>query len=209
MTDKIINVLTCPQCGAPVKINAGRCEYCEAEFLVTSLDYLDKFDRTGINKYVNYYKQLLKDTPDDGEVNCAMGICYLDLGLYDLATKYFTKAVEEKPDSGDTYYYYALSLLKGKRPKLLTLAEIRKVEEYLNAAIQIDDSKSKYYYLWALIKHDFYKCNGLAINSPSIEELLSEAKSRPYEDIEIKKMLQRVPIGDQQLMSLVISPEQT
>jgi len=198
-----IKVETCPQCGAPVKVSANKCEYCESEFLVTSLAYLDKFDETGINKYINHYKNLLKENPDDGELNCAIGICYLNLRLYDLAIKYFAKAIEHLPGYGDVYYYYALALLKGRRPKVLPLTEIRKIEEYLNAAIQIDNTKSKYYYLWALIKYDFYIKNGLKVNKPTFEELISQAKSYTYEEAEIEKMLQHCPVNDQDLINLV------
>lgn len=203
MTNRDVRVPTCPQCGAPVKVSAGRCEYCQAEFIVTSLSSLDGFDKAGTDKYVNHYKQLLRDNPDDGELNYAMGICYLDLGLCDLAIRYFAKAVEGMPDNADAYYYYALAQLKGKRPKVLTLAEIRKIEEYLSAAIKIDDARSKYYYLWALIKHDFYRCNGLTMKPPSVEALIDEGKRKPYDDAEIKKMLDRIQIGDGDLVSLV------
>ena len=198
-----IKVETCPQCGAPVKVGGNKCEYCGAEFMVTSLVYLDKFDKSGINKYINYYKQLLKDNPDDGELNLAMGVCYLDLRLYDLAARHFTKAIEQIPDYSDVYYYYALALFKGRRPKVLTLTEIRKIEDYLNAAIQLDSSKSKYYYLLAVIKHDFYIKNGLKVNPPTFEELISQAKSKPYEETEIRKMLQLVPVNDQYLLNLL------
>jgi len=198
-----IKVETCPQCGAPAKLSAGRCEYCEAEFLVTSLAYLDRFDKAGINKYINHYKQLLESSPGNGELNCAMGICYLDLGLYDLASKYFAKAIDQIPDYGDAYYYRALALLKGKRPRVLTLKEIKEAEDYLSAAIQIDDSKSRYYYLWALLKHDYYIKNGLRVSPPTFEELIGEANSKPYDKSDIEKMLQRVPINDQYLLDIV------
>jgi len=198
-----IKVETCPQCGAPAKLSVSRCEYCEAEFLVTSLAYLDRFDKTGINKYISHYKKSLEGNPDSGELNCAMGICYLDLGLYDVASKYFAKAIEQIPDYSDAYYYYALALLKGKRPKVLTLTEIKKVEDYLNAAIQIDDSKSRYYYLWALLKHDYFIKNGLRVSPPTFEELIGEANSKPYDKSDIEKMLQRVPINDQYLLDIV------
>ncbi|MEM2144420.1 MAG: tetratricopeptide repeat protein [Candidatus Jordarchaeaceae archaeon] len=198
-----IKVNTCPQCGAPLKLGSNKCEYCEAEFLVSSLIYLKKFDQTGINKYINHYKQLLKDEPNNGEINCAMGICYLELGLYDLAIKYFSVAVEQIPNYADAYYYYALALLKGKRPKVLTLTEIKKIEDYLKAAIQIDDTKSKYYFLWALIKHDFYIKNGLRVNPPTFEELITQGNCKQYEKDEIDKMLQLVPTNDSELVSLI------
>ncbi len=170
---------------------------------MTSLAYLDKFDRAGTGRYVDHYKQLLKDFPDDGELCSAMGICYLSLGLYDLAIKSFAKTVEEVPDSADSYYHYALALLRGKRPKLLTLAEIKEVERYLNAAIMIDDTRSKYYYLWALVKHDFYRCNGLTIKPPTIEELIDEARGKSDDHAETVKMLEHIIMGDQDLVNLV------
>jgi len=198
-----IKVETCPQCGAPVKLGVKKCEYCEAEFIVTSLAYLEKFDKTGINKYINHYKQSLKDNPENGELNLAMGICYFDLGLYDLATKFFSKAIEQLPDYGDAYYYYALALIKGRKPKVLTLTEVKKIEEHLNAAIQIDNSRAKYYYLWALIKYDFYMKNGLRISPPGIEELIEEGNAKEYDRQEIDKMLQRVPVNDEELLSVI------
>ena len=198
-----IKVEACPQCGAPVKLASNRCEYCSAEFLVTSLAYLDKFDKTGINKYVTQYKQMLKDDPDNGEVNLAMGICYLDLGLFDLATKFFAKAIEQIPDSADVYYYQALAQMKGKRPKVLTLTEIRKVEEYLNAATQLDNTKAKFYSLWALIKYDFYLKNGMRINPPTLEDLVAELATKQVERDEVSKMLKRVPVNDAEILSLI------
>lgn len=198
-----IKVETCPQCGAPVKLGAKKCEYCEAEFIVNSLAYLGKFDKTGINKYVNHYKKLLKDNPGNGELNLAMGICYLDLGLYDLATKFFSKAIEQIPDYGDAYYYYALALIKGRKPKVLTLTEIKKIEEYINAAIQIDNSRSKYYYLWALIKYDFYMKNGLRMSPPNFEKLIEEGNSKDYDRQEIDKMLQKIPVNDEKILSVI------
>jgi tetratricopeptide (TPR) repeat protein len=198
-----IKVQTCPQCGAPAKPGLGKCEYCQAQFLVTSLTDLERFDNAGVKKYITHYQQLLKDSADDAQLNSAMGICYLDLRLYDLAAKYFARAIEQMPNSGDVYYNYALALFRGRRPKVLTLTEIKKIEEYLNAAIQVDSSKAKYYYLWALIKHDFYVKNGLRITPPTFQELIYEAHSKSFEKSEIKKMLQHVPIDDRYLTDLV------
>lgn len=198
-----IKVAECPQCGAPAKLGAEKCEYCPAEFLVTSLTDLERFDNAGVTKYISHYQQLLKDSADDEQLNCAMGICYLDLGLYDRAVKYFDKAIEQMPNSGDVYYNYALALFRGRKPKILTLTEIKRIENYLNAAIQIDDSKSKYYYLLALIKHDFYIKNGLRVNPPTFQELIYEAYGKSFEKSEIEQMLQHVPIEDQDLTDLV------
>ncbi len=198
-----VKVLTCPQCGAPIKAGANKCEYCGAEFFVTSLTYLNKYNKEGVNKYIRYYKDLLEDNPDNGKANCGMGVCYLDLKLYDFAIRYFTKAIEQIPSFSDLYYYYALALFKGRKPRTLTLTEVRKIEEYLNAAIQIDNTKAKYYYLLAFVKYDFYMKNGLRVNPPTFKELVDQATHYSCNKIEIDKMLQCVPITDKYLMNLI------
>ncbi|MSU62993.1 MAG: hypothetical protein EXS31_11470 [Pedosphaera sp.] len=198
-----IKVETCPQCGAPAARSANKCAYCEAEFIVTSIASLDGFDKTAINRYISHYKDRLKGEPDNSEINLAMGICYLDLGLYDLAAKFFSKAIEVVPDRADGYYYHALAAIKGRKPKLLTFPEVKKVEEYLNAAIQIDGSKATYYYLWLIIKHEFYVKNGLKINPPTVEDLIAQGSCRNYDKQEIAKMISRVPVTDEELLSVI------
>lgn len=196
-------VQNCPQCGAPTRLDMKKCEYCEVEFLITSLSYLDRFDKTGITKYINHFKTQLNKDPENGELHQAMGICYLDLGSYDYAIKFFSKSVELMPECADAYYYYALALLKGKRPGLLTLTEIKNIEGLLNTAIQMNRDRSIYYYCWALIKYDFYLKNGLKVKPPTIEELIREARSKTYEKDEVKKMLQRIPIPDKEILNII------
>lgn len=198
-----IKVEICPQCGAPATLSAHKCGYCEAEFIITSMASLDRFDKTGINKYISHYKSLLKEEPDSGELNLAMGICNLDLGLYDLATKYFEKAIEAVPDSADGYYYYSIAIVRGRKPKLLTFNEVRKIEEYLQAAIQIDGSKSKYHYFWLIIKREFYVKNGLKINPPTMSDLTAGGNAGQYDRQEIEKMMARVPVTDPDLLSVI------
>ena len=65
----------CPNDGSPIDPAKGKCDYCEARFMVISLANLARFDKAGVNKYISQYKELLKANPDDGELNCAMGIC--------------------------------------------------------------------------------------------------------------------------------------
>jgi len=197
-----IKVEVCPTCGRQANFAVGECS-CGTKFVLNSLTDLAPFDDTVVKKYISLFHRLLKDNADDEQLNSAMGICYLNLGLYDRAVKYFDKAIEQMPDSGEVYYNYALALFRGRRPKVLTLTEIRRIENHLNAAIQTDNSKSKYNYLLALIKHDFYIKNGLKINPPTFQELIYEAYDKSFENIEIEQMLQHVPIDDQDLINLV------
>jgi tetratricopeptide (TPR) repeat protein len=168
-----------------------------------NVQYLNKFDKVGINKYTDQYKQLIKDNPDNYEINMALGLCYLDLKLYDLSCKYFAKVIEQIPDFSDAYYYCALSNIKGKKIKLITMKETKYIEQLLHAALQLNPNRSVYYYLYAVIKYEYYLKNGLLIGSPSIEELLDLGNKNVYENVEVEKMLELSTIEDEEFISLL------
>lgn len=195
-------VITCPQCGAPVKNRRNRCDYCEAEILVFSLSSLDRFEREGIQKYINHYKKMLQENPNDPDANCAMGICYMELGLYDLASKFLKTAIELTPDSGESYYYYALCLLQGKKPRSLSLSEIKKIETYVRTATELDSSQAKFFILWIIIKYDYYLKSGMIIN-PSIDTLLLKLKTAHYDRKEAEHILKIIPVNDQDILNLI------
>jgi len=198
-----MRVEKCPQCGAPAKMGATRCDYCGAEFVVTSLAELGRLNEGGVRKYLTAYNEVLRCGPDNIEVNCAMGICYLDLGDYDRASKHFERAVDQMPTSSDPYYYYALALLGGRRAKLLQLREIKRIEQHLKTAIQMDPDGSKPYYLWALVRHDYYVQNGLTEPLPGYRELVSQGNNKPSTPREIDKMLERIPIRESPVVDLI------
>jgi tetratricopeptide (TPR) repeat protein len=198
-----LKVELCPQCGAPAELRVNRCAYCEAEFIVTSLASLEHFDKAGIQKYLKHYRQRLGEEPQNGEINLAMGICQLDLGLYDDALEFFNAAVRNERENPDGYYYQAIALIKGRKPKLLSLNEARKIEEKLRAAIQLNDGKAVYYYFWLIIKHEFYVKNGLGAGSPSIAELSQKAQEGQLDEREIAKLLERVPVTDERMLKAI------
>lgn len=198
-----IKVEECPQCGFPVSLKEKRCKKCKAEYLVTNISYLENIGKEGVDKYINHYKNLTKADPESGEAFFALGICYLQLKLFPLATKNFEKAIDLLPEYSDAYYYYSLSLLKGRRPKTLTLKEARRIEEYLNTAAQLNDTKAKYDYFHAILKNDFYQGNGLRTEPPDYEELIFRAKAKEQETEEIDRLLDLLIIRDQHLISVI------
>jgi tetratricopeptide (TPR) repeat protein len=176
MNEAIAMIAECPQCGAPVQLNSNICEFCSSEYLVKSLSGLNRLDKKGIDKYIESYRKLVSTNPDNAELNSAIGICYLKLGLYDFAYKYFDKAMEDMMENSDLYFYSAICVLKGKRPFLVPLTLIRKAEEFLEAATSLDGNDGKYVYAKALIKYDYYYKKRLN-TSPNFQELLEEADS--------------------------------
>ncbi|MFP4522750.1 MAG: hypothetical protein ACLFQK_11460, partial [Fibrobacterota bacterium] len=80
--------------------------------------------------------------------------------------------------------------------------DIKKVEEFLETAISMDD-KSKYYYLSAIIKDDFYARNGLRNNGPGCEERISDAEEADYDFDEVEMLLEHVPIKNENLVNRI------
>jgi tetratricopeptide (TPR) repeat protein len=197
-----VKILHCNGCGANLSPDNTTCIYCQSENIIVSVEHPLNVEEKQAKKIANYFKAQVRENPTDGEALFALGMFYLNLKLYDLATKNFESAITQLPDEADVYYYYALSLIQGKRPKSLGLQLVRKIEEYLNTAIQLDD-KAKYYYLAAIINYDFYAANGMKIPQPDYNSLISEAKTAENEPEEIAVLLKNVIIRDENLISII------
>jgi tetratricopeptide (TPR) repeat protein len=193
----VIAVEECPNCGAPAGPSARNCTHCKAEFFVKSLAHAGSLEGAAVQKYVNFYKGLLRAKDDDGEAAMSLGICYLQLKLYPLAAKNFAKAIEAVPDQPDVYYYYAFSLIAGRALRTLRDSEVNGILEYLNTAIQMDGEDAKYLFLAAAIRADYHKTNCLLIPPPGIEELLVAAMGARWSAPELQRLLQSVPIRNQ------------
>src|SRR5208283_795201 len=144
-----MEVSECPQCGATVAPSDRKCAYCKAEFFVTSLAYLGRFDSGGVGKYLKHYKELSRQDPHNTEGSLGLGLCYLQMGTYPLAQKCFEQVIDASPDVSQAYYYYALSNMRGRRLMTLPLNEVRRLEAYLNTAIQLDGEMAQYKLLLA------------------------------------------------------------
>ena len=161
-------------------------------------------DEQLVKKYVTKYKEKVKANPSDGKAVYTLGLFYLRLKLYDFALTNFKKAIDLMPEEADPYYYYALTLVKGKRPKILNHKDVNQIEEFLNTAIQLDD-KANFYYLAAIINYDYYAANGLRIPTPNYNELIKNAKTAKSDPDEIKILLDNIILRDEKLISIIRS----
>jgi hypothetical protein len=82
-------------------------------------------------------------------------------------------------DGADLHYYRALAMLRGRRPRTLTVAEIKPIETSAQRAIEAADFAAHHLGLLALIRHDFYQGNHLALPRTTCEELLMRAAEAP------------------------------
>jgi len=197
-----IEILKCNGCGANLSPDNIKCDYCGSEHIIKSNDHPLKVEQQQAKKIISYYKAKVKDDPSNGDAVYALGLFYLNLKNYDLAIKNFQIAIDLMPEESDVYYYYALSLIRGKRVKTISFKDIKQIEEYLRSAIQLE-ANAKYYYLAAIINYDFYSGNGMKIPTPDYNELIDNASSAEYEPDEIKILLNNVIIRDEKLISTI------
>jgi tetratricopeptide (TPR) repeat protein len=192
-----LKVLECPQCGAPAAPSSRNCDFCKAEFFVTSLAYLGGLDSGGVAKYLVYYKQLVSESPQSAEGLIGLGLCYLHLGTYQLAQRCFGQAVELAPDVAPAYYYLALSTIRGRRLMTLTLVEVRGIEEYLNTASQLSDDLPQAQLLLAMVKRDYYERHGMRASPPGAAELMIGVRQQRISKSELDHLRRAVKVGEE------------
>lgn len=198
-----MEVTSCPQCGAPSRQSQRTCEYCKAEFVVSSLSMLSRFDRNGVDKYLKHFKARVKSAPDDFESIFSLGLCYLQMKLYPFALEQFQKARELSPESAEVYYYLALAMVKGRRLKTLSHNEVREIESYLSMACQLDDAPAKYYYFAGALKFDYYRANGLRMGEPTDTDLIEEGKMKQQDPGETDLLMNSILVRDEGLISAI------
>lgn len=188
--------LTCPGCGVPVNTSRKTCKYCGRELVITSFSSVYSMLPQDINKYVGSYKKALSEDPNNPTINLSIAMCYLKLRLYRQALLNFKKAIEDNFDNSETYFYAAVSLLQGKKAFLAPFSDIKRVIEYTNAAIQIEN-RGIYYYFLSYVKYDFYERKSLNIYPSYLDELIQAHQNNvSQEDIRFLFELLGVSIPD-------------
>ena len=115
-------------------------------------------------------------------------MCYLKLGFYDKALEKFDKAIEQDLNNPETYLYAAVCVLKGKKPFLTPRPDIDKIEQYINAALLIDE-RGIFRYFQAFIKYDYFSRKFFK-TSPTWQEALVQAKQDGFSASDINQLFE-------------------
>ena len=161
--------LTCPCCGFAVAVGDTECP-AGHPLAITSFHSVASMPLPMVNKYANTYRKDLAEAPDDQSLNFSVGICYMKLKLYDKALPAFEKAMVDNFDNSEAFFYAAVCQLGGKKPFLNSRPVIDKAEEYLNAALMIEE-RGIYYYFLAYIKSDYYERKYLKVSPNSAQTM--------------------------------------
>ena len=145
----------------------------------------------------------VKGGPQGSESNAQLvrGIELMEDGAYEAALDLFNQLVRAEPRSAVANYYLALASLKGRRPRSLFLSEADVISRQLERACRSDDPQAHYFFLWAVLKLDFYQANGFAVSEPDADELFNMAEDYPYHQESFEQMNRHARI-DESLESL-------
>jgi len=178
--------LRCANDGAPVSIDDKICKYCNQPVVISSFNSVYSMDMPMVNKYIQRDRKALSENPDNLDLNTSIAMCYLKLKLYDKALPAFEKAIEDNFDNSETFFYAAVSLLKGKKAFLASRTDIDKAQEYINAALMIEP-RGIYHYFLAYIKHDYFERRYLN-TTPTWQETLQTATDTGVSDADTEQL---------------------
>jgi len=141
MAVKVVD-MKCSGCGAALSASQSFCDYCGNPVVVSSFNSIIERTAPELNKLARALDKDASGSEDPEMGNMAkftQASCYLKLKLYDKALLRFEEAIEENFDNPETYFYAAVSLLKGKKAFLTPMSDIKKAESYLDAALNIEN----------------------------------------------------------------------
>jgi len=127
----------------------------------------------------------------------------LHTGHYDEALQILDKVLLDDEEIADAYYYHGLAMLKGRRPKSALKPSAEKITRDLSAAIGLDPRQAHYYYLFALVRYDFFVMNGFSVKQNEIESLLIEAESYPVDTPKCEELLRHTNSPDSPIIEIL------
>lgn len=132
----------------------------------------------------------VKGGPQGSEANMllARGIELMEAGAYEPAVELFNQLTTLDPLSPAANYYLALASLKGRRARSLFLSEADAISRRLERACRSTNPQRQYFFLWAILKLDFYEANGLSVSEPDAEALFNMAEQYPYHQESFEQM---------------------
>lgn len=185
MSQQVIE-LSCPGCGARVSTSQKECEWCHKPIVIQTFNSIYSMSLNEVNKYAKTYKTSLKENPENADLNSSIAMCYLKLKMYDEALKHYKLAIEADLDNSETYFYAAISMLKGKKAFLAKREDIDKILEYVNAA-NIIETKGIYLYFLAYIKYDYFERKRYK-TSPSYLDVLKQSKDAGLSENDVTQL---------------------
>lgn len=199
-----LTINQCQQCGKILAPGVTECGKCHTKHAMqpTVVNPL-RFTAAQAADYRAQFQEQVAACPKDSNAQFAMGLTYLGLRNYELADEYLIKAVQLTPSNPDVYYYTALALFHHRSVMNLSKAEMDRIEEWLNTAIQMQP-KRKYLILQMILRQGMSSM-GVNVDTDKLApaELMNQARQTVQEEDEMVEIEQHVLITDEKTQILL------
>ncbi|HEX8830777.1 MAG TPA: TIR domain-containing protein [Longimicrobium sp.] len=152
---------------------------------VQRLADLARLGREDVLKRLERYGKAARLTPGSGEVVLGLGLAYLHLKRFPEAAAQLASAVQLLPVSGKAHLYYALSLLRARKPRSLSLAEARQILRVLETSTSLDPRDGLCDLFALVIKQEYFRANGLHVPPPDIPQHLRAMEQKHLDPDEL------------------------
>ncbi len=199
-----LTINQCQNCGKILAPGVTECGKCHTKHAIqpTVVNPL-RFTAAQAADYRAQFQEQAAACPKDSNAQFAMGLTYLGLKNYELADEFLTKAVQLTPADPDVYYYTALSLFHHRSVMNLSKAEMDRIEEWLNTAVQMQP-KRKYLILQMILRQGMSSM-GINVDTDKMSpaELMNQARQTVQEEDEMVEIEQHVLITDEKTQILL------
>jgi hypothetical protein len=104
------------------------------------------------------------------------GVELLNRKSYVEASAALRKSIQADSNLSDAFYYLAIALLEGKRPRKLDKWRVEEIESNLQSALFAGSNTKKCYTLWAIVKYGYYSMNGFIEKEETSEQLFNQGQ---------------------------------
>lgn len=135
-----LTTLSCPSCGAPVRLHDPTCDYCGSLVLVSQPAELALPAVAQAQKLAAQMRERIGLNPYDGDAYYQLGLAAFTLGRYDQAENAFDQAQRYLPGSAVAHYFKGLAMLLAKQEDILGIADfrLRAIQRQLEMARELD-----------------------------------------------------------------------
>jgi hypothetical protein len=123
----------------------------------------------------------------------ARAVSLLSARSYERALQVIESCLDQGADLADLHYYRALSLLRDRRPRFLSVEQIRQIEISARRVLSLDDCAAHHLCFLAFLQRDFYLENYLLPPEPAYEDLLKRASAARLEPDKLAELVRLVP----------------
>ena len=173
--------------------------------IMTNYDQRNQRVNRQVNKFNEFNLNIQSPSEPDPTMLLNRGIELLEANAYQEAINAFRAAIETGHASSDAYYYLAIALLKGKRPKILNRSEVEEIDQLLNTATAMGDSDGTVLLFRALVRDDYFNGNGITnYPPPSVNDIITNALSCKTNRNRLIALLQKLPMFDNAWYAILV-----